>query len=59
MKAVTMKNRFNNERVVCDDVRDIRLIEGIEYLVVRHQENTNRTFLMRKDALQKVTGQPN
>jgi hypothetical protein len=57
MKAVTMKNRFNNERVVCDDVRDIRLIEGIEYLVVRHQENTNRTFLMRKDALQKVTGQ--
>jgi hypothetical protein len=57
MKAVTMKNRFNNERVVCDDVRDIRLIEGIEYLVVRHQENANRTFLMRKDALQKVTGQ--
>jgi hypothetical protein len=57
MKAVTMKNRFNNERVVCDDVRDIRLIEGIEYLVVRRQENTNRTFLMRKDALQKVTGQ--
>jgi hypothetical protein len=55
MKAVTMKNRFNNERVVCDDVRDIRLIEGIEYLVVRHQENANRTFLMRKDALQKVT----
>jgi hypothetical protein len=55
MKAVTMRNQFNNERVVCDDVRDIRLIEGIEYLVVRHQENTNRTFLMRKDALQKVT----
>jgi hypothetical protein len=52
-----MKNRFNNERVVCDDVRDIRLIEGIEYLVVRRQENINRTFLMRKDALQKVTGQ--
>jgi hypothetical protein len=57
MKAVTMKNRFNNERVVCDDVRDVRLIEGIEYLVVRRQENINRTFLMRKDALQKVTGQ--
>jgi hypothetical protein len=57
MKAVTMKNRFNNEHVVCDDVRDVRLIEGIEYLVVRHQENINRTFLMRKDTLQKVTGQ--
>jgi hypothetical protein len=57
MKAVTMKNRFNNERVVCDDVKDVRLIEGIEYLVVRRQENINRTFLMRKDALQKVTGQ--
>jgi len=57
MKAVTMRNQFNNERVVCDDVRDIRLIEGIEYLVVRRQENINRTFLMRKDALQKVTGQ--
>jgi len=57
MKAVTMKNRFNNERVVCEDVKDVRLIEGIEYLVVRRQENINRTFLMRKDALQKVTGQ--
>ena len=57
MKAVTMKNRFNNDRVVCDDVRDVRLIEGIEYLVVRRQENINRTFLMRKDALQKVTEQ--
>jgi hypothetical protein len=58
MKAVMMKNRFNNERVVCEDVKDVRLIEGIEYLVVRHQENTSRTFLMRKDALQKVVGQP-
>jgi hypothetical protein len=57
MKAVTMKNRFNNERVVCEDVKDVRLIEGIEYLVVRRQENINRTFLMRKDALQKVTEQ--
>jgi hypothetical protein len=57
MKAVMMKNRFNNERVVCEDIKDVRLIEGIEYLVVRRQENINRTFLMRKDALQKVTGQ--
>ena len=55
MKATTFKNRFNNEQVVCKDPRDIRLIDGIEYLTVS-KTIQDRKFLMRKDALEKVNG---
>ena len=53
MKPVTFKNRFNNERFVCDDVRTIENIDGVEYLMV-HRLNESRIFKMRKDALEKV-----
>ncbi len=53
MKTITFKNRFNNERVVCNDARMIEIIDGVEYLVV-HRPGTDRQFLMRRDALEKV-----
>jgi hypothetical protein len=53
MKTITFKNRFNNERVVCKDVKDIYVIDGIEYLLVSKTVQ-DRKFLMRKDALEKV-----
>ena len=53
MKAITFKNRFNGERVVCKDVKDIQVIDGIEYLLVS-KTIQDRKFLMRKDALEKV-----
>ena len=55
MKAITFKNRFNGERVVCKDVKDIQVIDGIEYLLVS-KTIQDRKFLMRKDALEKVNG---
>ena len=53
MKTITFKNRFNGERVVCKDVKDIHVIDGIEYLLVSRTIQ-DRKFLMRKDALERV-----
>jgi hypothetical protein len=54
MKQVTFKNKFNGEKVICDDTRNgVKFIDGIEYYVVHRNENP-RTFLMRKDSLEKV-----
>jgi hypothetical protein len=53
VKPVLFVNQRNGDRVVCDNVREIQTIDGVEYLTV-HQPNNTRTFLMRKDALTKV-----
>ncbi len=53
MKATMLKNRFNNEHFVCDDIRVTETIDGVEYLIV-HRENEHRSFKMRRDALEKI-----
>ena len=53
MKPMTFKNRMNNERFVCDDVRTVEVIDGVEYLLV-HRPNEHRMFKMRRDALEKI-----
>jgi hypothetical protein len=53
MKAITFKNILNSERFVCDNVRTIEVIDGVEYLIV-HRPNEHRVFKMRKDALEKI-----
>ena len=53
MKATTFKNRFNGEQVVCKDLKEVHLIDGIEYLLVSKTVQ-DRKFLMRKDALERV-----
>ncbi len=55
MKAITFKNRFNGEQVVCNNVKEVQVIDGIEYLLVSKTVQ-DRKFLMRKDALEKVKG---
>lgn len=54
MKSMTFKNRMNGERFVCDNVRTVEVIDGVEYLIV-HRPNEHRMFKMRKDALEKDT----
>ena len=54
MKTMTFKNRLNGERFICDDVRAVEVIDGVEYLIV-HRPNEHRAFKMRKDALEKDT----
>ena len=55
MKAMTFINERNGEQVVCDDVRAVQVIDGVDYLIVHKQDNP-RPFMMRKDALKKVNG---
>ena len=55
MKVLTFKNRFNGEKVVCKDIKDIQVIDGVEYLLVSKSVQ-DRKFLMRKDALEKIKG---
>ena len=54
MKIVTYQNKMNGEQVVCDDPRNIEIIDGVDYLLVR-RPGTERRFLMRKEVLQKIS----
>jgi len=54
MKSVTFKNRLTGEHFVCENVRDVRSIDGVEYLVVHRATAPGRTFLMKRDALERV-----
>lgn len=53
MKPVYFKNKMNGEKFICENVRDVQVIDGIEYLIVRKTDSV-RKFMMRKEALQKV-----
>ena len=53
MKVITFQNKFNGQRVVCNDLKAVQVIDGIEYLLVS-KTIQDRKFLMRKDALEKV-----
>lgn len=53
MKNVMFENKITHELVVCPDVRNIYVIDHVEYLPV-HRVNHIRVFLLRKDVLKKV-----
>jgi hypothetical protein len=53
MKTVTLKNRLNNEIVICENIKDFYVIDGVEYLQVC-KPGQERKFLMRKEALETV-----
>jgi hypothetical protein len=54
MKSIDFKVLRSGEHVICDNVKAIQIIDGIEYLLVK-RPSTDRYFLMRKDALSKFT----
>jgi len=54
VKPVHFRNRVNRERFVCEDLRAVDVIDGIEYITV-HRPNEHRLFKMRRDALEKDT----
>jgi hypothetical protein len=53
MKTTTFKNKLNSDQVVADYPYKVDTIDGVEYLIVR-RPGTDRKFLMRKDALERV-----
>jgi hypothetical protein len=54
MKTVFFENIMNREKFYCNDTKDIRVIDGIEYLRV-FRYGTQRDCLVKKDSLKKVT----
>jgi hypothetical protein len=55
VKSKEYRNIITDARVVCINPRDIRLIEGVEYLVVTQPGHyNNRSFMIRKDSLRLV-----
>ena len=53
MKPIMFENPRTRERVVCDDLRNVAVIEGEEYLAVRKIDD-RRVFLIKRTALVKV-----
>ena len=51
-QPILLENPITKETWVCDDLRPAKIIEGVEYILVRKDTN-NRTVLMRKDTLKK------
>ncbi len=53
MKTVYFENYRNRERYECRDLKDVRMIDGVEYLRV-FKLGTQRDCLVRKDQLKKL-----
>jgi hypothetical protein len=53
MKTLFFENVFNKEKFYCKDTKDIRVIDGVEYLRV-FRDGTQRDCLVKKDSLRKV-----
>jgi hypothetical protein len=53
MKIIEFKNKLNGEKVHCNNVREVHIIDEVDYLVV-YRPGTSRQFLMRKDILEKI-----
>lgn len=53
MKTIYFENILNKEKFYCTDTKDVRSIDGIEYLRV-FKHGTQRDCLIRKDTLKKI-----
>lgn len=51
-QPILLENPITKEVWICDDLRPAKIIEGIEYILVKKDKN-NRSVLMRKDILKK------
>ncbi len=53
MKTFYFQNVRNREKFYCKNTKDIRMIDGVEYLRV-FKLGTQREVLVKKESLQKV-----
>jgi len=49
----TFENIYTQDQVICQNPNEIKIIDGIEYLIV-YNTSPNRMFLMRKDSLRPI-----
>lgn len=54
MKPVILRNKLNGEEFICSNLKQVDVIDGVEYLIV-NRYGSDRSFLMRKDVLEKVS----
>lgn len=63
MKLSVFENQFTRERFICRDVRQIEMIDGVEYLRVQRwvggggklaEQLRQREFLVRREALKPI-----
>jgi hypothetical protein len=52
-KIKIFENKITRERYICDNIRMVRRLDGVEYLSVRKVDE-ERKFLIRRDSLQEV-----
>jgi hypothetical protein len=52
-RPVVFENKITRERLICDNIRLVRVFDGAEFISVR-RVNESRNFLIRRDALEKV-----
>lgn len=52
-KPVRLRNVFNNQEVICDDFKNVRTIDGQDFVEV-HFENQTRKFWLNKGPLEIV-----
>jgi hypothetical protein len=52
-KPIVFENKITRERLICDNIRLVRVFDGAEFLSV-HRVNESRNFLIRRDALEKI-----
>ena len=53
-KRAIFENKITLERLVCDNIYFKREFDGATWLSV-HRENEQRTFLIREDALTRIS----
>lgn len=53
IKPVRLRNIRNNQEVICDDIRNVRTIDGQDFVEV-HFENQTRKFWLNRAPLEKV-----
>ena len=54
MKTIYFENIRNNEKFYCNNPKDIKVIDGIEYLRV-FRMGTQRDCLVKRDTLRKIS----
>jgi len=52
-KPVRLRNIRNNQEVICDDIQNVRTIDGQDFVEV-HFENQSRKFWLNRAPLEKV-----
>lgn len=55
MQPKLFTNLITGQTLACANTRDIRTIDGVEYLVVtRPNDYQNRSFMIRRDSLKPI-----